>query len=312
MHRDRRTDSFWDLDVHKDLYLFTKQWLAGLSGVNNTVHNQSFVQLLISGVRKGWPPPEKAGPGSIWIVDAEFSTNDTKIEAVDLQVNPAPLMAKFRDQLALKLPSYGLAADRFIPNPGQAPPSGLARFFERQNLIERRRKHHGTWERAERKLADLFRVMWNWNRPPAEQIARDARFDVEILEETIVLSPTEEAELEAKQLANAKTALALGLKTEAELVAAYRKVTLAEAERFVTERKTSPRPEIFAYDQDNALATIDELRAAKGMGPHPRREIGMLTVPEFKAELEARKLAAAAGASKPTPPPAPPAPPPEP
>ena len=83
-------------------------------------------------------------------------------------------------------------------------------------------------------------------------------------------------------------------------------------ERFVTERKTSPRPEIFAYDQDSALATIDELRAAKGMGPHPRREIGMLTVPEFKAELEARKLAAAAGASKPTPPPAPPAPPPEP
>lgn len=41
---------------------------------------------------------------------------------------------------------------------------------------------------------------------------------------------------------------------------------------------------IFAYDQENAVLTIDEIRGTKNLPPHPNREFGPLTVPELKAK----------------------------
>ena len=42
---------------------------------------------------------------------------------------------------------------------------------------------------------------------------------------------------------------------------------------------------IFMYDQDNAIVTIDEIRGLKGLGPHPNREFGPLTVPQLRAKF---------------------------
>lgn len=51
------------------------------------------------------------------------------------------------------------------------------------------------------------------------------------------------------------------------------------------EDTEAAKVEIFQYDQDNGIATIDEIRSAKGLGPHPDASIGGLTVPEYKARF---------------------------
>lgn len=42
---------------------------------------------------------------------------------------------------------------------------------------------------------------------------------------------------------------------------------------------------IFAHDQENGVLTIDEIRRTKGLGPHPNRAFGPLTIPELKAKF---------------------------
>jgi hypothetical protein len=282
-HKGMRPDRFWDDSTGEDIILFTLQFLASWAALDFLCHTQSFKQLAAINVPADWEPPAKMGPGTLWVVTASPGAQPARFEAVDVNSDPTSIRKKLESQLKMKCASLGLNAEALLENTGQAPPSGLARYVERQTLLERRKKIRPFQVEAEFAIADLYRAMWNWNHE--DKIAEDAEFACELIEETVVLSPMEIEDVEAKRLGNIAKQRELGLKTETEQIAESRGISLDEAAKLADTLKA--KPTIYAYDQENGVLTLDEVRASKGLGAHPNRELGALTVPEIRAKYPA-------------------------
>jgi hypothetical protein len=275
VHAGARSDWFWDEDTGQDRYQFTLQWLADWADVRFTMHQQGgYRQVVITGADQTDEEPQYTGPGSVWLL-----SNGKQVTTLDMTADISQRVDALKTKLAAHLASHGLNPERLGMNPGQAPPSGLARYLERQELLERRKTVKPFLEAAEWDFAELYRFMWNWNQP--EQISEKAEFDAELIEETVVLSPLEQADLRNRQLMNYQKERELGLATKLEQVAKDRSIPLEVAASISSD--TPAKPEIFAYDQENGVVTVDEIRASKNLGPHPNREIGSRTVPELKA-----------------------------
>lgn len=245
IHKGLRFDGFWDSDGGQDLVDFTKTWLAGWSAVGFLRHTQSFKQLVAIGVTADWTPPEKTGPGTIWRIPAGMIgvAGNADIKAIDVSTDPAMLGGSLIDEAKLKLGGYGVDVTRFVQNPGQTPPSGIARFIDRQAILERRRKVRPHQVEVEYAVAELYRWAWNWSqRPPSERIAEDAIFDLELFEETVVLSPQEKVEVRKAELENYKLERELGLRDAAEQFAEYNQVTVEEARKVLASRPAPTPP----------------------------------------------------------------------
>ena len=282
IHDGLRPDCFWDEMSGEDLVAFTKQYGRDWAALNLLQQQQSHLQLHVDGMDESWPGFEDIGVGALL-----QTSGNAKVNVLNLQAQLEPSIAKLKAQLMLKMKSYGLDAERFF-NPGQTPSSGIARRIEREDLIEKRRRIRPFIKQAERDFAELFRWAYNWGARE-KKISEKAKFRVEILDEQVVQSAEEKASLEKQLLENAKTALAMGLKTEAEVVAEYRGITVEQAERFIAARKPAQqKPELFGYDLENGVVTLGEAHAAKGLGEHPRPDLRDLTVPEFKALVESK------------------------
>lgn len=278
-HFGLRSDSFWDSLGGEETVQFTLDYLAGWASVRWLGHLQSHQQLYVSGVDDAWQPPAKMGPGTIWKLTG--GNPQARIDVLALKGEVTALKDVLREQLSEHIASLGLNGDTVGQNPGQAPASGIALYLDRHRVIERRRELAPTLIEAEYALAELYRWAWNLSNP-TRKIDPEAVFEVELKEETVILSPLEKEQARKTQLENFKAERELGLKTLLEQVMEDRGMKEEEASKLLP--KLTARPEIFAYDQNNAIVTIDEIRASKGLGKHPDPEIGRLTVPQLRAQ----------------------------
>jgi hypothetical protein len=286
IHAGRRDSCFWDSSALEGLFQFTLQHGRDWAAFNFLQQQQSYRQIVVKGADENWGGFKDIGVGSELIVGTGWD-----VDVLDLQAQLAPTLEKLKTQLMLAFKSYGLDADRYF-NPGQTPTSGIARLIERDELLAHRRKILPFVRKAEREFAELFRRAHNWNGRQ-EKIAPKAKFRLVLNEERAVQAPDEVAATEKSRLENLKTARELGVKTDVEIVAEYRGISLADATAFVAARKSEPaKTEMFGYDQENGVPTIDEVRVTKGLPPRGD-DIGKLTVPEFKARIEAAKAATA-------------------
>lgn len=292
MHHGLRASCFWDRASEEDLKLFTLQYAAGWSAIRHLAHNQSFSQLVAEGVDEQWKPPAKRGPGFIWKV-----TPGGSLTALDLKTDPGPLVEMLLSQLTQHLASRGLDVNRFLKSPGQSAPSGLAHFMERQNILERRREVTPFLEEGEHALAGLYREMWNVNHD--DEIDPTADFQVEVLEETVVMSPQEKADLRAKQLANFATERTLGLRSRLEQIAEDRDLAQDLDRAREVAALTEARPELFAYHLESGIPTWNQVLASLGL-PERDDEDGKLTLPELRAKYPERYGATAPKPSGPT------------
>lgn len=234
VHKGLRPDGFWDSSTGEDLVQFTLMHAAQWSSVRHLLHQQSYKQLHVKGVDDDFPGFTSMGPGTV------FSTGvGVEMSVLDVTVDPRAQTETLYAMLAQKLASYGFNVEDFRQNPGQAPPSGLARYLSRQRLLERRRRIAPFLRDAEWHLADLYRWAWNWNQP--QRISETATFAVELIEETMVLSPMERIEVREKQLAVFTQERALGLATPVEQIAEYRGVSVEEAARLANEFQPNPQ-----------------------------------------------------------------------
>ena len=281
LHIGARPDRFWDPHTGEDLKVFTLDYNAGWASVKHLMHQQSFIQLIVKGLEQG-QTIGASGPGVVHSLGENVS-----LTTIDMQADPRGPIDALVKRCVQKLRSYGINAERLLGNPGQAPPSGIARLLERAEVQKFQRAVRPYIVRAERAVSEAWRWAYNFNHPRV--VNPKARFRVRVLDEPIIESPSEVEDLRTKRLANVKAELALGARTEAEAVAELRGVSLEAATTFIAHRKlAAQKPEVFAYDQENGVLTLDEIRAAKGLPPHPNPELGKLTVPEFKALIESK------------------------
>jgi hypothetical protein len=236
VHAGMRADSFWDADTGEDRYQFTLQWLAAWSSVRHLLHQQAHKQVVMKGVDQTDPAPAYSGPGAIWRVSSSVD-----VDVLDMSADPAPQAEALKTMLAGHLASHGLNPERLGMNPGQAPPSGLARFLERQELLERRKLVRPFLEEAEYELGELYRAMWNWNH--REKISEEAEFEAVLIEESVVLSPLEQADLRLKQIEVIERERALGLRPEVEQFAEYNDLDLETAAQRMAAIAPAPAPE---------------------------------------------------------------------
>lgn len=277
-HSGLRADRFWDGVHGEETVQFTLDYLAGWAAMRWLAHLQSHQQIYVTGVDEGWRPPERIGPATIWKLTGN---PNARLDTLTLQGDISALKEMLREALAEHIASLGLNGDTIGQNPGQAPASGLALYLDRHRVIERRRQMHPMLIEAEYALAELYRWAWNLSNP-REQIDSAAVFEVELREETVILSPLEEQQARKTRLEVMRIERELGLKTVLEQVMEDRGISEEEARNLLPH--LTARPEIFAYDQENAIVTIDEIRASKGLPAHPDREIGGLTVPQLRAK----------------------------
>lgn len=290
MHAGLRSDGFWDPEEDQDLVDFALEYLADWASVRYTRHQQSYKLLVRTGTDDKTEPFAHIGPG----VELQLAEGE-EVETLDMSADPTPSIASLKAQLSQALASRGLNPERLGMNPGQAPPSGLARFLERQELIERRRKIMPAIEEGEYELAELYRWAWNFNRPPAEQIDPDAAFEVELLEETVVMSPTEEIEHRKAQLDVYERERKLGLKSEVEIIAEDRGISVEEALKLVPSLKR--KPEILGYHIETGVVTVNDVRASLGLDPDDGED-GKLTIPELRAKYPERFAGAGGGGAQ--------------
>jgi len=275
-HADVAPDRFWDSETGTDRAEFAIDYLAARSALRHLLHMQSHKQVAVSGnLDKSWRPPDRTGPGYIWKV-----TGNARFDVLDMASDPRMIDETLQSMLIEHLASHGLNPGTIGKNPGQAPPSGLSLYLDRQKVIERRRRYVPAIVEAEYALAEIYRSAWNASHAPKDHIDPNAEFTCEVLEETVVQSPQEAAETRKAKLEVYERERKLGLRSVVEQLAEDRGISEEEARKLLP---TLPvRPELFAYDQLNGVIVLDEIRAAKGLGPHPNSEWGRMTIPELR------------------------------
>lgn len=276
-HFGLRPDSFWDGTQGEETVEFTLDYLAGWAAMRWLAHLQSHQQIYASGVDESWRPPSKIGPATIWRLTGN---PNARLDTLSLQGNITALKDMLREALAEHIASLGLNGDTIGQNPGQAPASGLALYLDRHRVIERRRAMHPMLIEAEYALAELYRWAWNLSNPN-EQIDPEAVFQVELREETVILSPLEEQQARRAKLEVVRMERELGLKSVVEQVMEDRGISEEEARKLLPQLQA--RPEITAADIEAGVVTIDEIRASKGLPPHHDPEIGLRTLPQLRA-----------------------------
>ena len=278
VHRGLRPDRFWDDLTGQNLVDFTRQYGRDWAAFNYTQQQQSYKQLVVTGVDEKWPGYSTIGPGTVLTAGPGEA-----VDVLDLQVDVGGFLEKLKTQLTMFLQSHSVNAERYMQNPGQAPMSGLARMVEREDLLAARRKLYPQILRAEREVAEMLRWAWNWNH--VEKISERAVYEVEIFEEKQVESPKERAETRKLQLEVYKVERELGLRTAAEQIAEDLGLSAEEAALRVQTKDAAPT--VFAYHIENGVFTLDEIRQMQGIGPHPNPEMGGMTVPELRVKYPA-------------------------
>lgn len=287
VHRGLRPDCFWDSSSGEDLVQFTLQHNAGWSSVRFLMHQQSFRQLVITGASDDAPEVGAIGPGTTIQVES-----GVEVEVLDLNTDPRGQTETLYAMLAQKLASYGFNVEDFRQNPGQAPPSGLARYLSRQRILERRRRIRPFLTEAEYGIAELYRWAWNWNQP--EKISESAVFRVELIEETVVMSPMEQVEVRKAQLDVIQRERELGLRTAVEQISADRGVTPEAAEEIAKTLRA--KPEIFGYHIENGMVTRNQVLESLGFGKTDNPDDD-LTLPELRAKYPERYQTSGAASS---------------
>lgn len=269
-HNGGRVDRFWDENTRQALYDFTLQYAAHWSALNHVRHYNSFATLVRTGYRAGDNAKDIETLDPAQMLDAPDG-GDYKV--LSMVVDLTGFVNSLKAQLGQRVAEDGLMVDDLFGNPGQAPPSAISRYIKRQTIIERRDRLKPYIEEAEYEIADMLRYMWNFSN--VSKISEEADFEITFNDDQLKLSPIEEEELKIKRLERMKKELDMGLVTLNDM---RDELNIPR----VMSEKPSQDVDIFAYDQDNAVATMNEIRAAKGMPPHPDPSIGNKTIPEIK------------------------------
>ena len=148
------------------------------------------------GVAKGFPDGGKlqVGPGvMVEIEDPEGDFYYAKTNAPISEIlDSIDFMVK---QLAV---SNGLPASSLSVKPTQE--SGLARISGNRELEELRRDQISLFNTYEKRLFDMFRIVWNVHNP-IKKITSDAKLKVDFFDPKPVLSPDKEVEKWEKEIA---------------------------------------------------------------------------------------------------------------
>jgi len=177
--------------------------------------------------------------------------------------------------------------------------SGTALLVERQPLTEARRDLVEIMRPSTRELLELVRLAWNTHRP-TEQL----RLTPDWVEGT----PTPPISREERRRAD-EVDVRLGIESPVTIVMRDRGLEREAAVRYVAERQaegaggrslarlleellgeasdgadviSAEKKDIYAYEVEGGIFTIDEIRGAKGWPP--RAEDGQLTVPQYRAK----------------------------
>lgn len=279
VHYGPRPDSFWDTHTHEGLLDFTLDYCAGWADIKHIVQQQSYKQLVVKGLAESHPGFTTSGPG----VHYRCGT-DVTVDAIDMTADTSGAKQVLESRAVQKLRSYGINAERLLGNPGQAPPSGAARLIEKGDIEKRRRDVRPFVMRAERAVAELWRRAWNWGHP-RQQIG--GTFRATLLDEPFIQSPLEDEQVREKRLANWRAELELGLRTQAEVFAEARGLSVEQAQVALAARQTESQQTVLNGAQVAAITTILEGVSSGTIQPENAMAVLMAAFPLSEEQARA-------------------------